>query len=84
MLRYRNGDEVRAGDVLAPGREIDGQIARVVVVIPTQKSVQGYFASEWKHLETGVMVEHINANGRHLVHYPDFDEDFELLHRSES
>ena len=28
------------------------------------------------------MVEHINASGAHLVHYPAIDEDFELLCRA--
>jgi hypothetical protein len=29
------------------------------------------------------MVEHINASGTYLVHYPDIDEDFELLRRAQ-
>jgi len=82
-IYYPHGEEIRAGDELAPGREVDGQVARVVVVIPTSEAVPGYDGSKWAYLQTGVMVEHTNANGTFLVHYPEIDEDFELLRRAE-
>ena len=81
-VHYPSGEEVRAGDVLGPGKEWDGQTARVVVVIPTLDAAQGYVASDWAYLKNGVMVEHSNANGVHLVHYSSIDEDFSLLHRA--
>ena len=80
---YSNGEEVRAGDELGPGKQWDGQVTRVVVVIPTSEAVPGYVASEWGYLNTGVMVEHINASGVHLVHYASIDDDFELLQRAQ-
>jgi hypothetical protein len=82
LIHYSSGEEIHAGDVLGPELE-DGQTVRVVVVIPTLEAVPGYEAAEWAHLETGVLVEHINASGVHLVHYAVFDSDFELLCRSQ-
>ena len=79
---YGSGEVIHAGDLLGPGKEWDGQAARVVVVIPSQEAVAGYEASAWAYLESGVMVEHVNARGIHLVHYPHIDEDFELLSRA--
>jgi hypothetical protein len=35
----------------------------VVVVIPTPEAVETYLGSDWTYLETGVMVEPINASG---------------------
>jgi len=46
--------------------------------------VPGYDANAWRHLRTGVLVEHVNASGVHLVHYDNVDEDMELLRRAES
>ena len=82
MIYYASGDEIRAGDQLGPGMQWSGQVSRVVVVIPTAEAAEGYVGSDWTYLETGVMVEHINASGAHLVHYPAIDEDFELLCRA--
>ena len=72
---------VRAGVALICIQK-HGQAARVVVVIPSQEVVAGYEASAWAYLESGIMVEHVNVSGIHLVHYPHIDEDFELLSRA--
>lgn len=82
QLFYPNGEVILVGDILAPGYAVDGQVARIVVVIPTLCAAEGYDAREWAHLESGVLVEHRNASGLHLVHYPVIDEDFELLERT--
>jgi len=78
---YSDGLPVLAGDVL---EDVEGQTTRIVVVIPTLDAVPGYDANAWRHLRTGVLVEHVNASGVHLVHYDNVDEDMELLRRAES
>ena len=78
-LYYLSGIEVQAGDLLV---DVEGQESRVVVVINTGKAVEGYDPEAWAYLGSGVLVEHRNASGVHLAHYPKIDEDFELLRRT--
>ena len=82
-IYYPSGEEIHAGDELGPGKDWDGQTARVVVVIPTSEAVPGFAGSQWAYLETGVVVEHINPSGTFLVYYRAIDEDFQLLRRAQ-
>lgn len=81
-IHYSDGDIVHAGDWLSPGREVNGQCARVVLVVPAGEAVAGYDPGEWTHLRDGILVENTGANGLHLIHYPQLDDDIELLRRS--
>jgi hypothetical protein len=79
---YHSGEEVLAGDTLGP-KVWPGSVSdRVVVVIPTCSAVDGYVADDWAYLKGGIVVEHTNSSGTFIVHYPEIDEDHELLARA--
>lgn len=82
-LRYADGQDVRPGDLLGPGADIDGQTHRVVVVFDSREAVPGFDVDAWCcDNRRGVLVEIVNSSGKHLVHYSVLDDDTELLART--
>lgn len=79
--RYYDGRPVRAGDILEPGLDVDGQEIVVVYVVKTGESVGSFNPSAWAELESGVIVEHRISGVKHVVHYPQLDSDIRLLSR---
>jgi hypothetical protein len=63
---------VRPAVVLVPSES--GRLWRVVVVVDSRTSVEGYDIEQWaSHLKRGVLVEITNPSGVHLVHHADLD-----------
>jgi hypothetical protein len=77
--RYKSGEEINAGDLIRVERAGDAAQGRVLVVIDTAKAVDGYEASEWAYLGTGVMVE-VKEIG--LVHFIKPHEELVLERRT--
>jgi hypothetical protein len=77
-MRYRDGQQVRAGDVVTLYAKHRGT---VVGCIPTAGYVPPHSHEQWGYLNDGVMVD-TDFGG--LVHFPgaDADQDISLLHRA--
>jgi predicted methyltransferase len=73
--RYRDGQPIKAGDLL---ETVEGETARVVVVYPTGEAVEGYDVTQGDD-DLVVLVEYVNATGKHVVGFSDIDECFENL-----
>ena len=73
--RYRDGQPIKAGDLL---ETVEGQTARVVVVYPTGEAVEGYDVARGDD-DLVVLVEYVNATGKHVVGFSDIDACFENL-----
>lgn len=75
-LKYSSGEDIQIGDHV----KIGGQDEGVVVAIPGAGNYsEGYTASDWSYLKSGVLVNSDNAG---LIHYPDQDDQFELISRA--
>ncbi len=76
-MRYRDGQQVRAGDVVTLYGKHRGT---VVGCITTAEYVAPHSHEQWSYLGDGVMVD-TDFGG--LVHFPgtDADQDISLLHR---
>ena len=79
-MRYRDGQQVRAGDVVTLYGKHRGT---VVGCITTAEYVAPHAHEQWGYLGDGVMVD-TDFGG--LVHFPgaDADQDISLLHRADA
>jgi len=74
-MKYKNGEEVKVGDQVKLG---GGDAGMVVGVIDANSFAHDYSAEEWAYLKTGLLIL---ANDSALLHYPELDEDVELIAR---
>ena len=77
--RYKNGEEIKAGDFVRVELAGDSVKGRVVVVIDTAAAIEGYIANEWTYLGTGVMVKSDEIG---LVHFIKTHEELVLESRT--
>ena len=75
-MKYPNGQEVRVGDRV---KLWDNQRGTVVCSIETGNFSKEYPKAEWGYLKSGILVK---TDTGELFHYPEPDEDFELIHSS--
>lgn len=75
-MKYADGKSVLLGDKVDLGAGVTGV---VVAVIDSNEFANGYKAEEWAYLLVGALVESEEAG---LTHYPNSDNDFELIKRS--
>ncbi len=67
-MRYTDGNEAKLGDTVA----IDEKHRGIVVANIDGDEYSERYASGWKYLKTGILVETDFAG---LVHYPDGDNE---------
>jgi hypothetical protein len=74
-MKYADGQQVLAGDIV----RIAGRYRGLVIAAIDDKSyLPG--AQDWEYLGSGAMID-TDFGG--LVHYPEDDEELELVHRAD-
>jgi hypothetical protein len=74
-MKYLDGQDVRLGDRV----RVDGDPTGLVVCcIDTQDYTREFPRAEWEHLGRGCLIRSAKYG---LVHWPDADEDLELIER---
>lgn len=74
-MKYQDRQLVEAGDVVRLWQGCEGVI---VCSLDDDRFADDYPRDEWGYLERGILIA--SANGE-LVHYPEPNEDLELIRR---
>lgn len=74
-MKYSNGENVRVGGV----KVWDGCIGVVVASLDTDEYSAEHPKAQWGYLKVGVMIDTDHAG---LVHFPEPDEDLELIEKA--
>ena len=75
-MKYRDGQEVKVGDIVALGEDRNGQ---VVASIDAGEYSAVATREEWCFLERGVLIDFPRWG---VVHYQEPDEDLQLVARA--
>jgi len=74
-MKYRNGKTVKVGDKVKLWNNCYGA---VVCSIDTNEYTNEYQEKDWKYLDEGILVF---TNQAGLIHYPEMEENIELIDR---
>ncbi|KRW62035.1 hypothetical protein [Pseudomonas sp. TTU2014-080ASC] len=74
-MKYVTGEEIKVGDQV---RVDAGDLGVVVGIIETNSYSHGYSADDWAYLKTGLLILTKDSG---LLHYPELDEEIELIAR---
>jgi hypothetical protein len=74
-MKYADGQDVRAGDVVQLGRHKPGV---VVCLLDTATSVKGFPVAQWRYLATGILVDFPEFG---VIHYTQPESDLRLVAR---